>query len=321
MTRGVGGLIQVADYNNIRDKMVLVMGTGANGYGQTDLVSSAATVNQVITEANWDALRADLLRARQHQTGVDESANLTNVTTASQVTESVFNQYDLFANAATTDRLTIATNQGTAESLISTTLASKFNTILYHKIVVTFANALAAKYFFNAGGQIRFSAYRSGTAVNTKDTEWTNILGTGTVGTGFGTAFMNYTQTGTVAGTNASGRIGTGSNTGFYDLTTTGQQIFIANAAAGSYSANDYNVSARVNTGFGSGTEPTQIAFLVRFQDDAGPNPNIDEQVTGTKGSVFQIFRPTGSNVSLPAPTAVQTTLSTTVRTLADMSV
>lgn len=321
MTRGVGGLIQVADYNNIRDKMVLVMGTGASGYGQTDLTSSAATLNQLITESNWDALRADLLRAKQHQTGVDESAGLTNVTTTSQVTETVFNQYDLFANDITTNRLTIAANQGTAESLISTTQASNWNTILYHKVVVTFASALAAKYFFNAGGQIRFSASRIGSAVNTKDTEWTNILGNGTVGTGFGTAFMNYTSTGTVAGTNAVNRAGTGSNVGFYDLTTASQQLFIANAAAGAYNANDYNITARVNTAFGSGTEPTQLAFVMQFRDDAGPNPNTDEQVSGTIGSVLQIFRPSGSNVTLPAPTAVQTTLSTTVRTLADMTV
>ena len=310
MTRGVGGLIQAADYNNIRDKMVLVMGTGSTGYGQTDLSSTAVSVDTEISEVRWDNLRTDLLRARQHQTGVDESANITNAANTTLITEAIFAEYDTFSTTITTDNRVCADNQRAVEALItSTPWTSNWNGILYHQVVVTFSTALQATYFFNAGGQIRFTASRTGTAANTKDTEWTNMLGNGTTPSGMGTIFFDYTQTGTVAGTAAVGRQGTGGAIGFYDLTVTNQQIFITTATAGSYVANDYNIRARVNTAFGSGTEPTTITFTIQFRDDVGGSP--DEQVTGTLNSVCQMARPSGSNVSVTAPTPSQTSITT----------
>lgn len=312
MTRGVGNLIQAADFNNIRDKMVLVMSTGSTGYGQTDLLSVAATADAQISTTLMDNLRSDMLRARQHQTGVDESGNLTDASTTTTVSEAIYLQYDTFADLITTNRLSCADNQRSAESLISSTpWTSNWNGTLYHQVTVTFTTALIAKYFFNSGGQIRFSASRTGTAANTKDTEWTNMLGNGTTPSGMGTIFFDYTQTGTVSGTAAVGRQGTGSSIGFYDLTTTNQQIYITTAAAGTYSSNDYNIQARVNTAFGSGTEPTQIIFTFQFRDDVGGNP--DELVTGTLASICSMARPSGANVTVASPGASQTSLTTSV--------
>ena len=324
MVRGAGGLIQVADFENIRNKMVLVMGTGSTGYGQTDLSSVSETANSLIDELNMDNLRADLLRARQHQTGVTES--ITNVAFNTTVSETVYAEYDNLANLITTNNRVCADNQRSVETGISSTRSTAWNTILYHQVTVSFTTALQARYFFNAGGQIRFSAYRTGTASNTKDTEWTNMLGNNTSPSGMGTIAFDYTQTSTVAGTSAVGRAGTGSAIGFYDLTTTNQQIYITTAAAGVYLENDYNIQARLNTAFGSGTEPTQIIFTFQFRDDdTGDRPSPsppppygplrDEQVTGTLGSVVTMARPSGSNVSFSAGNISfsQTALTTTV--------
>jgi hypothetical protein len=324
MVRGVNGLIQVADFENIRNKMVLVMGTGSTGYGQTNLVSVPEVADSPIDELNMDNFREDLLRARQHQTGVTES--LTNVDLNTTVSETVFAEYDTMADLVTTNNRVCADNQRSLEAGISSTFISSWNGILYHQVTVSFTTALQARYFFNAGGQIRFSASRTGTASNTKDTEWTNMLGNNTTPSGMGTIFFDYTQTGTVAGTAAVSRAGTGSSIGFYDLTTTNQQIYITTAAAGVYVENDYNIQARVNTGFGSGTEPTQIIFTFQFRDDdVGDRPSPsppppfgplqDEQVTGTLGSVASMARPSGANVSFAAGNISfsQTAITTTV--------
>lgn len=324
MVRGVDGLIQVADFNNIRDKMVLVMGTGSNGYGQTDISSVAETANSLIDETNMDNLRNDLLRARQHQTGLTES--LTNVSSSSPVSESVYAAYDTMADLITTNKLACADNQRSIETGITSTYTSPWNTILYHQVTVTFTSSLQARYFFNSGGQIRFSAYRTGTASTTKDTEWTNMLGNNTSPSGMGSIFFDHTQTGTVPGTAAVGRTGTGSGIGFYDLTTTNQQIYITTAAAGVYLENDYNIRARLNTAFGSGTEPTQIIFTFQFRDDdTGDRPSpsppppygplVDELVTGTLGSVATMARPSGANVSFSSSNIAftQTALTTSV--------
>ena len=324
MVRGVNGLIQVADFENIRNKMVLVMGTGSTGYGQVDLASISEVADSQIDEFNMDNLRADLLRARQHQTGTTES--LTNVDPNTTVSETIYAEYDTMSDLVTTNNRVCADNQRSVEAGISSTYTPSWNGILYHQVIVTFTTALQARYFFNAGGQIRFSASRTGAASNTKDTEWTNMLGNNTTPSGMGTIFFDYTQTGTVSGTAAVGRAGTGSSIGFYDLTTTNQQIYITTAAAGVYLENDYNIQARLNSGFGSGTEPTQIIFTIQFRDDdAGDRPSpsppppfgplVDELVTGTIGSVVTMARPSGSNVSFAAGNIgfSQTAITTTV--------
>jgi hypothetical protein len=296
--------ISASQYNSIRDKVVLVMGTGATGYGQT-LTSTSATSTNVISSTLWNGLRTDMLKARQHQTGVDESANLPILTRNTVISDAIRIQFDTFANTITTNQRVCASNQGSVETLAQGTYTSSWNSILYHKVSATFSTALAAKYFFNAGGQIRFRASRTGTAANTKDTEWTNMLGNGTTPSGFGTAYMDYQVSSTVTSTNASGRAGTGSSIGFEDLTTSGQQIFIVNSAAGTYTVNDYNVQAKAN----ASSNPTVLTFLIRFQDDVTATPpwGVDEPVTGSLTSTVQLFRPSGTNVSVSGPTASPT--------------
>jgi len=296
--------IQPSDYNNIRDKIVLVMGTGSTGYGQT-LVSVSANSTNIISSTLWNGLRTDMIKARQHQTGVDESANLPILTRTTRITEAIRATFDAFANTIVTNQRVIADNQGTLENVVtSTPFTSNWNTILYHRVVLTFATANAAKYFFNAGGQVRFSASITGVATNTKDTEWTNILGNGTTPSGFGVVSFNHTDTTTRAGTAAVGRTGTGSTIGFYDLTTStpGQQIFIAtsNPVTG-YGVNDYNIAARIDATPAS--TGRILTFVVQFRDDVGGI--VDESVTGSLTSTVQIFRPSGSNVSVAGPTGV----------------
>lgn len=305
-----------SDYNNIRDKIVLVMGTGSTGYGQT-ITSITANQNNIISANLWNGLRTDILKARQHQTGIDQSNAIPFLTRTTPITTAIRDTFDAVCNQAVTDQRLCALNQGSLESIITpVNFTSSWNTVLYHRITVTFATANAAKYFFNAGGQIRFYASRAGVAATSKDTEWTNILGDiaagGTI-KGFGTAFIDYTQSGTATdllgnATNDPGRAGTGTAIGFYDLLTAnpGQQIFIANSnPALGYGSNDYNISARIDaTPTGTGRI---LTFVIQFRDDAsGTTGLVDESVTGTLRSYCQIFRPSGDNVSVAGPTAVQ---------------
>jgi hypothetical protein len=295
--------IQPSDYNNIRDKIVLVMGTGSTGYGQS-LTSTSATSTNVISSTLWNGLRTDMLKARQHQTGVDESANLPILTRTTTITETIRATFDAYADTIVTDQRVIADNQGTLDTSVVTTpvFTSNWNTVLYHRVALTFTTANQAKYFFNAGGQVRFSASRTGISQNTKDTEWTNMLGNGTTPSGFGTVYFNYTETATRSGTAASGRAGTSSAFGFYDLLTAnpGQQVFITTSdPLTGYGVNDYNISARIDAlPSGSGRI---ITFVIQFRDDVAGI--VDEPVTGSLQSTVQLFRPSGSNVSVVGPT------------------
>jgi hypothetical protein len=72
--------ILTLDYNNIQTKIASILGIGASstGYGQPLLSTQISSAKTVITGAQWNALRTDLINARTHQTGADESNNLTD---------------------------------------------------------------------------------------------------------------------------------------------------------------------------------------------------------------------------------------------------
>ena len=103
--------------------------------------------------------------------------------------------------------------------------------------------------FFNTGGQIRFSASRSGGS-GSKNTNWTNLL------SAMGTVIFDYTST--------AASFGTGSSLGGLDLSTSYQQIFIK-TGSGNYAENDYNINARY--------VGNNIQFRIQFRDDDAGDP------------------------------------------------
>ena len=125
---------------------------------------------------------------------------------------------------------------------------------------------------------------------------------------------MNWTATATITGTNAVGRAGTGSAIGFYDLLTAnpGQQIYIVTSdPATGYGVNDYNISARIDAAPGS--TGRILTFVMQFRDDVAGG--TDEAVTGSLKSFVQVFRPSGSNVSVSSPIGAQEGPALTVYT------
>jgi hypothetical protein len=98
----VGDKIAATDYNTIQGKVALVLGTGSGdyGYGQT-VSSSSVSANAKISMTQWSNLRNDLLRARQHQIGGDQSSLLTDPAINLTVTAS-----DVSTNRFTTSSTT-----------------------------------------------------------------------------------------------------------------------------------------------------------------------------------------------------------------------
>jgi hypothetical protein len=297
---GVGTLITAADYNSIQSAINLVMGTNATGYGQA-LASSQVTQGSVVSVTQWNNLRTDILKARQHQTGNNESASLTVPVNTLVISEATRSQYATVAATASTNSFSIGTLEGGVEAITSRQRTTTWNGTVTNTVTVTFGSALQARYFFNAGGQIRLSASRvnnpsdpdsSYPSSSSKITTWTNML------SGMGTIFINHTLTGTVAGASSPG---TGTSIGFYDLTTSDQQIYNKPAPSGSYSLNSYVINARANLS----SNPTEIIFTIQFKDDT--SGGIDEPVPGILTSTAQQFRPQGSNVSVTGPTGTST--------------
>ena len=315
--KDAGNIIYAADYNNVQGTANFLLGTGLadSGYGQA-ITSGQVDATLKITALQWTNLRTDLLKIRQHQTGVDESANLGIATTSLLVDDTFVNLFKTFATTCSTNRLTAAANQGTVETLANAgqTRATAWNGVISHTITITFASSDAARHFFNAGGEIRFSASRSGGSTTNKNTSWTNLLSDmGTIKLGHGGT--TYTGSGAAGGYPTTG-------IGWYGLTTSYQTVFQKPAVAGVYLENDYNIQAKKNV---ADNTATVLTFEIQFRDDdtgdgplavaAGSTPGqqpgaiVDENIDGTLTSTVQIFRATGANVSLTAPTASSTTL------------
>jgi len=310
---GQNTLILANDYNVIQSKIALLMGAGSgtSGYGQS-ISSNQVGQSSKISVAQWDNLRTDIIRCRQHQTGTTigslapedpgyvAGTNLPIPTTAKQVKETWRSAYLAMATDCETNRLTAPppASEATRADLVGQQIrTTQWNGRITQTVVVTFPSSDDARYFFNAGGQFEFSADRSGGSAGLKNVTWTTML------TNMGVIKMNYDAT-TCTGTGFTSTIG------WYDLTTSDNLIFEKDAPSGAYAPNKYFIYARVNS-----TSDRRIGyFTIHFADDSAAPPSypdpgwgIDENVDGTLTSTVQVYRPSGTNVSRPVPPAATT--------------
>jgi hypothetical protein len=292
---GVGTNILALDYNNIQSKVGQVLGAGSGNYGYNQTVlSGQVAVNQKITALQWQNLYNDLINTRTHQTGANETGNLTYPTTSTKITEADRAAYQSYVNVIDTNRLiTPPSGQATLETYATGSRSSAWNGTITHTVTLTFADQNTARGFFNAGGQIQIYANHTPDVSNLKNNSWQTML------SNMGTIKMTYnglSNTGTSTGVTIASAVG------FYQLTTSPQLIFKKLTEQPTYSPNEYSIYANING------PATAITFSIRFADLSAPSATfaIDENVTGTTASVVNGYRPSGASVSVAAPTVVQ---------------
>ena len=293
---GQGTRILASDYNAIQSVVATVLGAGSGslGYGQT-VTSSQTAVGAKITAVAWQQLRNDLLAARQHQTGANESGNLTAPSTGILVREYDRAAYYAYALLVQTNALaTPPAGQASLVTLANGTRTAAWNGTLNHIVSLNFGSYAGARYFFNSGSNIQISGSNTNIPADgsqAKSNDWATILAN------MGTITMNYNSTSTTGSGSTAGSVG------FYQLTTSPQTIFTKATASPTYSPNQYDILAQVD---GTGGI---VTFTIQFQDLSGqPNPpyGSDESVEGTLSSLVQTYYATGSNVSVALPIITQ---------------
>ena len=299
-------VVTAARYNDLQAKVANVLGNGSEqfGYGQT-LVSSQVAAETLIDSQHMSDLYTDMINARVHQVG--SVPNSIATVSAGQVIEEDSSdtgtgrgiiQYEDLADTIETDKDLIYTAD-TSQSTITANKTSSTRTtawagVVDHVVTVTFANADARRHFFNAGGEIRFTADLDPAASNGKNNDWNNLLAA------MGTA--KFKSNGCASDGSAPG---TDFGIGNFDLTDTYQIVFQKDGS-GVYAENDYNIAAKENS-------TNVIQFRIQFRDDdagddTGDSNNdgainpIDEDVTGTLDSVVGERLPTGTRVALTSP-------------------
>ena len=328
----VGSRATTADYNNVQTAIasILGVGSGTSGYGQT-LLSSQVTPGAVISATQWNNLRSDLARARMHQTGnavtdglASNSANrgspyqvLQIITSSTTISDSIRDQYTQFSSGVSSQKdLAVELTPNIALLGTQPTIAGNWGGTSQQQsrsivLTVTFAGYGSvsasdhARAFFNAGGALHFTTSRTGTAANTKDSDWTSMLGV--IGEFF---FKNGSSTLSGGSYNSGGSIATG--TGYSNLPASGAgvnggtNLLVQTSSASKYAENRFYIGAKKTNAY-------TLEFTFSYQDiDSGDRPVpsppppygplVDEPVTGTIGIVARYTQPTGSNVSVNGP-------------------
>lgn len=234
MTYSVGGLIQATDYNGFVSTTAGAnvnatwgSGTSSAGYGQSALATVSA--GGTVTAAQWASLVNTISAMANHQ-GTTITARTaptagTLISVLNAVNTDITNCYNNRNNAAAVGSQFTGWTGTTAKT--GTTSGATWTIKFTH--TVTFASADAARYFFNAGGLIKFEFSKTSTG-QTGDPEWNDLANTlcGDI------YFSGLATAHTIAGTSYTGVTKIG-GTGTPNLLTTGQGFFSLSPGAGVY--------------------------------------------------------------------------------------
>jgi hypothetical protein len=287
MAYSSGGLIEATDYNTFANtgspnvNSFWAVGTGDSGWGQTAL--STVSVGGEVTATNWASLVNTLSSA----------GSQTNTTITSRAAPTAGNLVQVLSNLSTditninNNRQNAAANgsefTGWTGTNSKTTTTSGAFTLTFTN-TVTWANANAARYFFNAGGRIRIQVGKSSTG-NFGDPEWNDLAGTlcGDIFITGGTATQtiagtNYTGTTRIGGTGTPTVLATA--TGWYDLTTSDVTVYQQFADTAPYTGNFIRHNLRTA---GTGT---QLVITTTWSNPEGDTISGGTAPTGaTKGT------------------------------------
>jgi hypothetical protein len=303
---GQNTLILATDYNVIQSKIASVMGegSGTKGYGQT-IASSQVGQFAKITASQWNNLRNDILRARQHQTGQDMTSNLIVAGPSTTIADA---QRDALLGMAIDAENPAnylvspppATELARSNLVAEQVRTQKWNGRITQTIDIIWPTADDARYFFNTGGNIEFTSTFSPSVPGLKGISWSTLL------QNMGTFRFNFDRVFT------TGSAFTGPD-GFYELTTIPVIIAQKETSSSAYIPNEYYITARVNSTLAN--ERRILTFVINWDDrsvapPSTPDPGfgIDEDVEGTLTSRVQVVRSI-NNVVIPVPNATTTSI------------
>lgn len=283
MTTGTS--IFASQFVTIQDKAQSLLGTGSGtrGYGQT-VLSSDVFAGNAITKAQWDALRYDIINIKIHQDGFPPS--IVQVNTGDVVSygpSSPNNNYDLILEQAIANRFAVAGSQSIVTAKASQTYSSAWSTQAQAVLTCTFTNATEARYFFNSGGQIRFSANISGGSNTSQINAWKNFLNN--------------------VGTRSFGASTDSAEVNFYNLTTA-YQIYYTGFLSTPYSSNQLRLEAKCDVANNSTGTATQVQIRITLLDSYvdpdtfNPGPPTfgpPDQVNGTLTFSIQELKAAGN--------------------------
>ena len=264
----IGTSIFASQYVAIQDKAQSLLGAGSTtkGYGQT-VQSADVFVGNIITKAQWDLLRFDVINIKMHQDGVMPA--VVQVATGDAIgfgPGSPNTNYDILLEQAIVNKFVLADNQSIVTAKATETYSPPWATQAQTTLTCVFADATTARYFFNSGGKIRITSTLAATGTPTAQVNaWVNFLAS--------------------VGTRSFGA-DTDPAINYYTLTNV-YQIFYQSSLSSPYSANNYKLEAKTNVSNNSTGTASEVQIRITLSDtytDPGPEPSPPpgDSVVGT---------------------------------------
>ena len=301
MTYASGGTIQASDYNgfaggtaaNVSGELNTVLSTGRGnaGYGQT-AVSNVTAVTNDVTATQWTTLINGVDKVRKHQSGVGYT-NLTAYTSGQTI--NVTNDISAALTTAYTSRLT-ATAQGEtvtgATNSPNFTLPNQLAGATYQfSRTATFASGDAARYFFNAGGQLNFVII---SVANNDGTTRSASLVT-LAATNFASKKIGAQDC--VARTGAGGTLNSDgtTNTGYYTLTTSNVTKTQITSTTATYTSDTFVLTAKSNGVQGSNADAGSVVTLSVDLTSATQTGGFNDSINITVNHRVDIIYPSST--------------------------
>ena len=262
----IGTSIFASQYVTIQDKAESLLGAGSTtkGYGQT-VQSADVFVGNMITKAQWDLLRFDVINIKMHQDGVMPA--VVQVATGDAIgfgPGSPNTNYDILLEQAIVNKFVLADNQSIVTAKATETYSPPWSTQAQTTLTCIFADATTARYFFNSGGKIRITSTLAATGTPTAQVNaWVNFLAS--------------------IGTRSFGA-DTDPTTNYYTLTNV-YQTFYQSSLSSPYSANNYRLEAKTNVSNNSTGTASEVQIRITLSDayvDPGPSSPPPDSVVGT---------------------------------------
>ena len=301
MTYALNGLIEATDFNtraggnptttSTTVNAVWATGGGQTGYGQT-AVSNIA-VGQTIAATNWASLINSINSANSHQGA--SSTGLTAPVAFGTVT---------FLSGLGTAITNINSNKGNAVAVGTTTnntqtTAAAWTDYANFTFTTTFASGDAARYFFNAGGQISFSVTHPDTtpginaAMNTLATQVGTIVISGQTAGNRTIAGNVYDGITKVLGGGTPDILAV--NSGYFGLDTANTVIFDQNSGISPYTTTvQIQAYAKTNGTQGANGDKGNIITLYVIMDKISGNGTLGSGSTCT----CVVTLPSAGNIS-----------------------
>jgi len=287
MTYSTGGLIQATDYNgfasqttNTNVNNIWGAGSLSAGYGQSTTLTEV-NPGVTVTATQWADLVNRISSIGSH-TGVTITSRTApvagnTITILNNLATDITNLYNSRSNASISGA-TVSPATGTWWQATNTPNSAWTITTTH---TISFANAAAARYFFNSGGLIKWQTFKTSTGTEA-DTEWNDMAGTlngiiylsgaNTAHTINGVAYTGTTKSG---GTGTPSTLNT--TVGFYNLTTTASTLYQQFADSSPYTSDSIRLQAAVN----ANSNPTTLTFTTAWINAVSATPGSTEIITG----------------------------------------